>query len=228
MEEQKKNIFQRMSAVTMEISAVAKNLRVGEGRSSYKAVGEADVLAAVRPIEAKHGIYSYPFSRNILDQRTITTTKTYNGQTTEQQKLFIRVETVYRFVNVDEPAEVVDVTSYGDGLDAADKAPGKAMTYSDKYALLKGYKIITGEDPDQNNSDDEPIARAPRGRTAAPPPPPDAPTVPCCAECGQDILPTRLKSGQMATPSEVADIALHRFGRSLCAECMTKLAEASK
>ncbi len=24
------------------------------------------------------------------------------------------------------------------------------MTYSDKYALMKSYKIITGEDPDQN------------------------------------------------------------------------------
>ena len=34
------------------------------------------------------------------------------------------------------------------------KAPGKAMTYADKYALLKAYKIITGEDPDQNYSND--------------------------------------------------------------------------
>ena len=26
------------------------------------------------------------------------------------------------------------------------------MTYADKYALLKAYKIITGDDPDQNGS----------------------------------------------------------------------------
>ena len=26
------------------------------------------------------------------------------------------------------------------------------MTYSDKYALLKAYKIVTGDDPDQNIS----------------------------------------------------------------------------
>ena len=31
---------------------------------------------------------------------------------------------------------------------AEDKAPGKAMTYADKYALLKAYKIQTGDDPD--------------------------------------------------------------------------------
>ena len=28
------------------------------------------------------------------------------------------------------------------------------MTYADKYALLKAYKIITGDDPDQNASED--------------------------------------------------------------------------
>ena len=54
-----RNIFQRMSAITSEISTVAKNLNVDAGKSSYKAVGEADVLAAVKPIEAKHGVYSY-------------------------------------------------------------------------------------------------------------------------------------------------------------------------
>ena len=28
------------------------------------------------------------------------------------------------------------------------------MTYADKYALLKAYKIVTGDDPDQNGSED--------------------------------------------------------------------------
>lgn len=29
------------------------------------------------------------------------------------------------------------------------------MTYSDKYALLKAYKMITGDDPDQKISEEE-------------------------------------------------------------------------
>lgn len=52
------NLIEKMSAITMEISAVAKNLNVDMGRNSYKAVGEADILAAVKPIEAKYGVYS--------------------------------------------------------------------------------------------------------------------------------------------------------------------------
>ena len=47
------NIYEKMSAITQEVGAVAKNLEVGFGRSAYKAVSETDVLAAVKPLEAK-------------------------------------------------------------------------------------------------------------------------------------------------------------------------------
>lgn len=143
------NIFQKMQAITQEISAVAKNLNVGFGKSQYKAVGEADVLAAVKPIEAKWGIYSYPLERNIIDSGTLENIKS-DGSVSRSQ--FLRVATTYRFVNTDKTDEFIDMVSYGDGVDTQDKAPGKAMTYSDKYSLLKAYKIITGDDPDQNYS----------------------------------------------------------------------------
>ena len=64
-EENKLNIFQRMLKATTEIDRVAKNLKVDiSSRQSYKAVAEADVLEAVKPIEEKYGIYSYPYARN--------------------------------------------------------------------------------------------------------------------------------------------------------------------
>ena len=50
--------------------------------------------------------------------------------------------------------EMQKVTTYGDGIDSGDKSVGKAMTYADKYALLKAYKIVTGDDPDQEASKD--------------------------------------------------------------------------
>ena len=148
------NIFEKMSAITAELTAVAKNLSVGEGRSSYKAVGEADVLAAVRPLEVKHKVYSYPVDREIVSSQIMESEREYKGNVTKTQKQFMRVKTTYRFVNTENPEEFVDIVSYGDGVDPQDKAPGKAMTYSDKYALLKAYKIITGEDPDQYKSEE--------------------------------------------------------------------------
>lgn len=147
------NIFQRMLAATSEINRVAKNLKVDISKSqSYKAVAESDVLEAVKPIEEKYGIYSYPVSRTVIKDEAYTTTSEYDGRKSEKTTFFMRLATVYRFVNIDKPDEYIDITTYGDGVDTQDKAPGKAMTYADKYALLKAYKIQTGDDPDANAS----------------------------------------------------------------------------
>lgn len=145
------NIYQRMLKITDELQTVAKNLIVQTGRgNSYKAVGELDILNAVKPLEAKYGVYSYPKAREIIETSVIETeTKDY-----VRKQLFMRVQTEYRFINVDNPTEYIDLISYGDGLDSGDKATGKAMTYCDKYALMKAYKISTGDDPDQNGSEE--------------------------------------------------------------------------
>lgn len=167
------NIYQRMSRITNELGAVSKNLTVGFGRNAYKAVGEADVLDAVKPAEEKWGIYSYPASRRTISVDTLSTsgTKTdqYGNETNIEKIQFIfRIETTYRFVNIDNPAEYIDIVSFGDGIDSADKAPGKAMTYSDKYALLKAYKIQTGDDPDKDLSPSF-TGVTPSGRETTPP-----------------------------------------------------------
>ncbi len=146
------NIYQRMLAATSEINKVAKNLKVGVGNNAYKAVAESDVLEAVKPVEEQFGIYSYPLSREIVNDEISVTTTEYEGKKSEKSSYFMRVKTIYRFVNVDKPDEYIDITTYGDGIDSQDKAPGKAMTYGDKYALLKAYKIQTGEDPDAKPS----------------------------------------------------------------------------
>lgn len=142
------NIFQKMLSISEEVGTVAKNLSVGWGSGQYKAVSEADVLAAIKPLETKYGIYSYPLGRRVIESGTLT--NVVKGD--EKRSLFLRVETTYRFVNAENPDEYIDITSYGDGVDSQDKAPGKAMTYADKYALLKAYKIQTGDDPDQEAS----------------------------------------------------------------------------
>ena len=159
----KMNIFEKLSAISLEITNVAKNLNVGVGKSTYKAVGEADVLAAVRPAEAKFRVYSYPVDRTIVDSGTIESSD-YNGNVKRQ--IFERIEVTYRFVNMDNPSEFIEIKSYGDGIDSQDKSVGKAMTYADKYALLKAYKIITGEDPDQEES--KPLVGKTNKTTTAP------------------------------------------------------------
>ena len=155
------NIYEKLSLITAEIGVVEKNLEVPTGgKKSYKAVSERDILDAVKPIEAKYRVYSYPLSRCIVDHDILIKESEYNGQITKTNTLFMRLETTYRFVNVDNPAEYIDTTVYGDGIDTGDKATGKAMTYADKYALMKAYKISTGDDPDKEASPERGYVRS--------------------------------------------------------------------
>lgn len=151
------NIYQRMSAITKDLQTVAKNLSVDTGNGkSYKAVSERDIIDAVKPAEIKHGVYSYPFSRDIIESQMLTE----ENQKYTRTKFYTRLMTTYRFVNVDKPDEFIDIVSYSTGLDSGDKGDGKAMTYGDKYALMKAYKISTGDDPDAKASEDSVYTRA--------------------------------------------------------------------
>lgn len=149
------NIFQRMSAITAELQTVAKNLTVSTGKNnSYKAVSERDIIDAVKPVEVKHGVYSYPLAREVLESEILESETEYQGKVTKKTTFFSRIKTTYRFVNMDKPDEFIDMVTFAEGIDSGDKGSGKAMTYGDKYALMKAYKISTGDDPDQNASEE--------------------------------------------------------------------------
>ena len=57
-------------------------------------------------------------------------------------------------MNIDKPEEFVETITFAEGIDSQDKGSGKAMTYSDKYALMKSYKISTGEDVDEGTDEE--------------------------------------------------------------------------
>ena len=145
------NIYQKLAAITADMQTVAKNLSIDTGNGkSYKAVSERDVLDTVKPLEAKHGVYSYPVNRETLESERLETETKYGVKTS----FYTRIKTVYRFVNMDDPTDYIETVVFSVGLDSGDKGDGKAMTYGDKYALLKAYKISTGDDPDQQASVD--------------------------------------------------------------------------
>lgn len=155
------NIYEKLAAITAELQTVAKNLTVQTSKTqSYKAVSERDILDAVKPLEAKYGVYSYPASRTVLESNLLESESTYNGQTTKKTTFMTRIATVYRFVNTEKPEEFIETITFAEGIDSQDKGSGKAMTYGDKYALMKAYKISTGDDPDQTASVDENYKRA--------------------------------------------------------------------
>ena len=161
MEIKNMNIYQRMAAITAELKAVEKDLIVQTTKtSSYKAVSERGILDAVKPLEEKYGVYSYPVAREVLESNLIQNETVYednkgNKTTTPKTSYMTRIKTVYRFINIDNPADFMETTTFAEGIDSQDKGSGKAMTYADKYALMKSYKISTGEDVDEGTDAEE-------------------------------------------------------------------------
>lgn len=204
------NIYQKMANVTAELQTVAKNLDVDTGKGkSYKAVSERDIIDAVKPLEVKHGIYSYPCSREILESQTLESETQYGVKTT----FFSRIKTTYRFVNVDDPQDYIDTVTFAEGIDSQDKGSGKAMTYADKYALMKAYKISTGDDPDQDPSKEERYKRAKTEKHVIPS---AGDMVPTCADCGAEIS------------EKVHDWSVKKFGKPLCYNCQKKAQAAQR
>ena len=145
------NIYEKMAAITAELQTVAKNLNIETGQGKgYKAVSERDIIDAVKPLEAKYKVYSYPCNREVLESQMLETETKYGTKTT----FFTRIKTTYKFVNTEKPEEFIETTTFAEGIDSQDKGSGKAMTYADKYALMKAYKISTGDDPDEKASED--------------------------------------------------------------------------
>ncbi len=212
----KMNIYQKMAAITAELQTVAKNLDVKAGNGTYKAVSERDIIDAVKPLEEKYGIYSYPADREVLESSILENEKTYNGNTTKTSTFFTRMKTTYMFVNIDNPDERITTVTFSEGIDTQDKGSGKAMTYADKYALMKAYKISTGDDPDQNGSEPESYKRT---QTTSRKP------VAKCAMCGNAIQPATRTDGRTMSADEVTEFSIKRFGAAYCVDCQRAVNE---
>jgi hypothetical protein len=132
------NIYQRLNEVRKAVSYIQKDKRI-QGGGNYMAVTHDAVTSEVRDHLVKHGVVVSP---SLVKSTTIDT-----GTTTSSGVPIIRYEAAYdiAFVNCDEPTDRHVMQLEAHALDNGDKAPGKAISYATKYAMLKLFSIETGE-----------------------------------------------------------------------------------
>ena len=134
-----RNLMQRISAIQKEVSTVEKAANV-DGK--YKAVTHDDVTRMIRPLMVKHGVVSF---MSLHESVSVDT-----GVLWKQRKAMqLQSKFLVTYINVDRPDDryLVAVEAHADGAD--DKNPGKVMSYAQKYADLKTFRISTGEDDEQ-------------------------------------------------------------------------------
>lgn len=131
------NIYQRINEVRKEITYVQKDKDVSTGKGSYKAVTHDAVTALVRPLMVKHGIVMIP---------SLVKSELMEADNLEAKQRRYVATYQLEFVNIDDGKDRAVVVIESHAMDSADKAPGKAISYAAKYALLKLFNIETGED----------------------------------------------------------------------------------
>lgn len=134
------NIYQRINAVRKAVKYVQKDKDVSTGKGSYRAVTHDMVTAMVRQHMIDNGIVCLP----MLVESNVAMPPKREGEDSKQ----IRYEATYdfHFVNEEKPEDRFTVRIQAHAMDNADKAPGKAISYAKKYAVLKLFEIETGED----------------------------------------------------------------------------------
>jgi len=152
------NIYQRINEVRKAIGYVQKDKDVGFGKSSYRAVTHDAVTGMVRAALIQHGVVIVPsVVTSEFHQAELVTTIGDDGKerTAHAKQRLYEATFQIEFVNMDEPTDRIVTQQTAHALDNGDKAPGKAMSYATKYAILKLFNIETGEDEESRYQQDE-------------------------------------------------------------------------
>ena len=138
------NLYEKLLDIQTRTQAIIKDMTVGEGKQSYKAVSSVQVVEQIRPMMDEHKLLLIP---------SVTDARVMEGRTSSGTSRYF-TEVFFNMVWHDcESGEELAVPSYAQGVDlAGEKGVGKAHTYNEKYFLMKFFHIPTpADDPDQDS-----------------------------------------------------------------------------
>lgn len=144
------NLFQRINAVRKAVGYIQKDKSVSTGGGSYKAVTHDQVTAQLRGAMIEHGVVCFP---NLVSSVMNPPMVNVDGTQAKQSRYDATYDFV--FVNAEQPEDRITIRIEAHSMDNADKAPGKALSYGMKYALLKLFMLETGEDEESRYQRDD-------------------------------------------------------------------------
>ena len=134
------SVYKKMHQVQAATRSLAANTEGQTGGAKYGYVSGAKLLGVIRPLMDKLGL--------ILTQEVVEiknepiTYMTRNGEKTE---MFTTAHIRFTWVDTDDGSQVVN-DFFANGMNAWDKGLGSALTYAERYYLMKTFHIATDED----------------------------------------------------------------------------------
>jgi len=130
------NIYQKL----IEVRKSCPYLKKGNQGVQYNYVSSSQTLGTLREKMDELGLLLIPS----VTQGRATLNSVYDGK-----QHMTELDMVFTWVNADDPDETIVCPFYGQGTDSGEKGVGKALTYAEKYFMLKFFNIATDhDDPD--------------------------------------------------------------------------------
>lgn len=156
MSEVKLNVYQKLAKVRKKVPYLKKDQKSNQ----YSYVGSSGVLGALNEEINKVGLILKPeiINWHVSDnheQRWMQDKIKKEPIPTDRVTYFTELEMLMTWIDVDNPQEKVECRWYAQGVDiAGEKGVGKALTYGEKYFMLKFFNIATdSDDPDKFQKD---------------------------------------------------------------------------
>jgi len=154
----KMNIHQRMVEVRKTVSYVKKD---GKNKfQNFDYVSSSSCLAAIRQGMNDYGVLLLPMVKTCKIEKWRENQKSVDFCT--------HLTLEFHWINVDAPEDRIVIDWFAQGIDSGEKGMGKALTYAEKYHVLKVFNIPT-DDIDPDSAKAPAPAKRTRGAKANPP-----------------------------------------------------------
>ena len=142
--QQELNLFQKIADVKANIDGFTKDAK----SYNYSYVSGSQVLHRIRNKMIENNLLLVPkTSEENYKQIDVTRFNKKAGREITTSEFIVEMKLTYVWINADKPEEQFEVTFYAVGQqDDVSKAHGTALTYAERYFLMKFFNIPTDED----------------------------------------------------------------------------------
>ena len=134
------SVYKKLHQVQSATRSLSANTEGQTGSARYNYVSGAKLLGVIRPLMDKLGLLLTQEVVEINNQPISYMTR--NGEKTE---MFTTAHIRFTWVDVEDGSTIVN-DFFANGMNAWDKGLGSALTYAERYYLMKTLHIATDED----------------------------------------------------------------------------------
>lgn len=136
---EKLNLYQKIADVKANIDGFTKDTK----GYNFSYVSGSQILHRIRTKMIEHNLLLIPNTTN--EQWTTHTYKNKKGN--EVVDFVVEMDLNYKWINADKPEEQLDISYHAFGQQSdISQAHGTALTYAERYFLMKFFNIPTDED----------------------------------------------------------------------------------